>query len=129
MQYTAGFPSSDLPLINPSDWTLDYLQNEAGRQNQDIQLSLFADYGRNLDSYPALHAYFREYQPPVLAIWGKGDPIFIPPGAEAFKRDLPDAVVKFVDAGHFALQTKRWEIAEEILSFLGGVGETKLKGL
>ena len=129
MQYTAGFPSSDLPLINPSDWTLDYLQNEAGRSNQDIQLSLFADYGRNLDSYPALHAYFREHQPPVLAIWGKNDPIFIPPGAEAFKRDLPNAVVKFVDAGHFALQTKRWEIAEEILSFLGGVGETKLKGL
>jgi len=129
MQYTAGFPESDLPLINPSDWTLDYLQNEAGRENQDRQLALFADYGRNLDSYPALHAYFRDSQVPVLAIWGKGDPIFVPHGAEAFKRDLPNAVVKFVDAGHFALQTKRWEIADEILSFLGSVGELRLKGL
>lgn len=129
MQYTAGFPSTDLPLINPSDWTLDFLQNEAGRENQDRQLALFADYGRNLDSYPALHAYFRESQVPVLAIWGKNDPIFVPAGAEAFRRDLPNAVVKFVDAGHFALQTKRWEIAEEILRFLGSVGELKLKGL
>ena len=118
-QYTAGFPQSDLPLINPSDWTFDYLQNEAGRENQDRQLDLFRDYGRNVDSYPALHAYFRKSQVPLLAIWGKNDPIFLPPGAEAFKRDLPSAVVKFVDAGHFALQTKRWEIAEEILEFLG----------
>ena len=57
----------------------------------------------------------------MLAIWGKNDPIFLPPGAEAFKRDLPGAVVKFVDAGHFALQTKRWEIAKEVLGFLGRV--------
>lgn len=125
MQYTSGFPESDLPLINLSDAALDYLQNQAGRENQDIQLSLFADYGRNLDSYPALHAYFREYQPPVLAIWGKGDPIFVPAGVEGFKRDLPNSVVKLVDAGHFALQTKRWEIAEEILGFLGKVFEGK----
>ena len=119
MQYTAGVPPADLPLINPSDATLDFLQNEAGRENQDRQLALFADYGRNVDSYPALHAYFRASQVPVLAIWGANDPIFIPPGAEAFKRDLPGAMVRFVDAGHFALQTKRWEIAEEVLKFLG----------
>ena len=119
MQYTAGVPPADLPLINPSDATLDFLQNEAGRENQDRQLALFADYGRNVDSYPALHAYFRASQVPLLAIWGANDPIFIPPGAEAFRRDLPGAVVKFVDAGHFALQTKRWEIAEEVLKFLG----------
>lgn len=119
MQYTAGVPPADLPLINPSDATLDFLQNEAGRENQDRQLALFADYGRNVDSYPALHAYFRASQVPLLAIWGANDPIFIPPGAEAFKRDLPGAVVRFVDAGHFALQTKRWEIAEEVLKFLG----------
>ena len=119
MQYTAGVPPADLPLINPSDATLDFLQNEAGRENQDRQLALFADYGRNVDSYPALHAYFRASQVPLLAIWGANDPIFIPPGAEAFKRDLPGAMVRFVDAGHFALQTKRWEIAEEVLKFLG----------
>lgn len=118
-QYTAGVPSQDLPLINPSDATLDFLQNQSGAENQDIQLTLFADYGRNVDSYPALHAYFRASQVPLLAIWGRNDPIFIPPGAEAFKRDLLGAVVRFVDAGHFALQTKRWEIAEEVLGFLG----------
>lgn len=121
MQYTAGVPPRDLPFINPSDATLDFLQNEAGRENQDRQLALFADYGRNVDSYPALHAYFRASQVPLLAIWGANDPIFVPPGAEAFRRDLPGAVVKFVGAGHFALQTKRWEIAEEVVKFLGSV--------
>lgn len=122
MQYTAGFPDADLPLVNPSDWTLDYLQNEQGYENQEHQLDLFYDYRRNVDGYPAVHDYFRTSQVPLLAVWGKGDPIFIPPGAEAFKKDLPNAVVKFVDAGHFALQTKRWEIAREILEFLGKDG-------
>jgi pimeloyl-ACP methyl ester carboxylesterase len=117
-QYTAGVPTSDLPRVNPSDYTLDFLQNLSGRENQNRQLDLFANYARNVDGYPALHAYFRESQVPLLAIWGKNDPIFLPPGAEAFKRDLPNAVVRFVDAGHFALQTKRWEIAEAILEFL-----------
>jgi pimeloyl-ACP methyl ester carboxylesterase len=121
MQYTAGFPESDLKLINPSDWTLDFLQNEQGAANQERQLDLFYDYRRNVETYPAVHEYFRKSQVPLLAIWGKGDPIFVPPGAEAFKQDLPNAVVKFVDAGHFALQTKRWEIAEEILKFLGQI--------
>jgi pimeloyl-ACP methyl ester carboxylesterase len=121
MQYTAGFPESDIPLINPSDWTLDFLQNEQGLENQNRQLDLFYDYRTNVETYPAVHEYFRKSQAPLLAIWGKNDPIFIPPGAEAFKQDLPNAIVKFVDAGHFALQTKRWEIAEEILKFLGQV--------
>lgn len=120
-QYTAGFPEPDLPLINPSDWTLDFLQNELGPENQDRQIDLFYDYRRNVEGYPALHEYFRESQVPLLAIWGEKDPIFLPPGAKAFERDLPNAVIKFVDAGHFALQTKRWEIAGEILDFLGKV--------
>lgn len=124
MQYTAGFANADLALVNPSDWTLDYLQNEQGRENQEHQLDLFYDYRRNVDGYPTVHEYFRKSQVPLLAIWGKGDPIFIPPGAEAFKRDLPEAVVKFVDAGHFALQTKRWEIAGAILGFLQNVGKS-----
>jgi pimeloyl-ACP methyl ester carboxylesterase len=122
MQYTAGFPDADLSLVNPSDWTLDFLQNEQGYENQEHQLDLFYDYRRNVDGYPSVHEYFRKSQVPLLAIWGKGDPIFIPPGAEAFKRDLPNAVVKYVDAGHFALQTKRWEIAREISAFMEGVG-------
>jgi pimeloyl-ACP methyl ester carboxylesterase len=54
----------------------------------------------------------------LLAIWGKNDPFFLPPGAEAFKRDVPDAVVKFVDAGHFALETHADEIAKAIREFL-----------
>lgn len=123
MQYTAGFPDTDMPLINPSDWTLDYLQNEQGFGNQERQLDLFYDYRRNVDSYPAVHEYFRKSQVPLLAIWGKGDPIFVPAGAEAFKKDLPHAVVKFVDAGHFALQTRRREIASEILKFWGTVAK------
>lgn len=121
MQYTAGFPESDLHLVNPSQWTLDYLQNEAGAVNQDHQVDLFYDYRTNVPLYPTIQEYFRKTQVPLLAIWGKGDPIFVPPGAEAFKRDLPNAVVKFVDAGHFALETKRWEIAEEIHCFLKNV--------
>lgn len=120
-QYTAGVPESDLPLINPSDWTLDFLQNEQGTANQERQLDLFYDYRRNVEGYPALHEYFRKSQVPLLAIWGRHDPIFLPPGAEAFKQDLPKAEVRFVEAGHFALQTKRWEIAEEMLKFLGKV--------
>ena len=68
MQYTAGFPDSDLALVNPSDWTLDYLQNEQGRENQEHQLDLFYDYRRNVDSYPAVHEYFRKSQVPLLAI-------------------------------------------------------------
>ena len=122
MQYTAGFPDADLSLVNPSDWTLDFLQNEQGYENQEHQLDLFYDYRRNVDGYPSVHEYFRKSQVPLLAIWGKGDPIFVPPGAEAFKRDLPNAVIKYVDAGHFALQTKRWEIAREISAFMEGVG-------
>lgn len=121
MQYTAGFPDADLELVNPSQWTLDFLQNEASPRDKDVQVDLFYDYRTNPDTYPAVHQYFRETQVPLLAIWGKNDPIFVPAGAEAFKQDLPDAVVKFVDAGHFALETKRWDIAAEILQFLEGV--------
>jgi pimeloyl-ACP methyl ester carboxylesterase len=78
---------------------------------------LFYDYRRNVEGYAALHEYFRKSQVPLLAVWGKGDPIFVPAGAEAFKEDLPNAVVRFVDAGHFALQTKRREISQGFWSF------------
>lgn len=118
MQYTAGVPDEDLTLINPSHYALDYLQNLAGRDNQEHQLDIFYDYRTNVDLYPLAHKYFAESQVPLLAIWGKGDPAFIPPGANAFKQFLPNAVVKFVDSGHFALETKRHEIAEEVLEFL-----------
>ena len=121
MQYTTGVPEADLPLIDPNDYTYDYLVNVAGPENQNRQVDLFYDYRTNPQIYPKFHEYFRKSQVPLLAIWGKGDPSFIPPGAEAFKKDLPNAIVEFVDAGHFALETKLGEIAAATLRFLKGV--------
>ena len=77
------------------------------------------DYASNVALYPKFQAYFRQKHPPLLAVWGKNDPFFLPPGAEAFKRDNPNAEVHFYDTGHFALETHGREIAAEILSFLG----------
>lgn len=121
-QYTAGVPSDDLPLVNPASYTYDYLKNLQSPADQDRQLALFYDYRTNVAKYPAFQAYFRESQVPLLAVWGKNDPAFVPAGAEAFKRDLPRAEVRFVDAGHFALETKVEEIAEETLQFLNRTG-------
>ena len=120
IQYTTGFPAEDLRLIDPVSYTYDYLVNLVGTEKQNRQLDLFYDYRTNVAQYPTYHEYFRKTQVPLLAIWGKGDPAFIPPGAEAFKKDLPNAIVKFVDAGHFALETKVKEIAGEVLRFLDG---------
>ncbi len=99
-QYTTGAP--DPSAVPPETYNLDYyLMTRPG--NADIQVGYLVNYKTNVDIYPDFQKYFREHQPPLLAIWGKGDQIFVPPGAEAFKKDLPNAVVKFVDAGHFAL--------------------------
>lgn len=121
-QYTSGVPSHDLPLVNPAAYTYDYLENVQTAGDQDRQLALFYDYRTNVAMYPAFQAYFRESQVPLLAVWGKNDPAFVPAGAEAFRRDLPGAEVRFVDAGHFALETKVEEIAEETLLFLRRIG-------
>jgi len=86
--------------------------------NTDIQLDLFLDYANNVKLYPKFHEYFRNYHPPVLAIWGKNDPFFIPAGAEAFKADIPNAQVQFLDTGHFALETHVDEIAAAMHNFL-----------
>ena len=86
--------------------------------NVEIQLDLFLDYANNVKLYPAFQEYFRKWTPPLLAIWGKNDPYFIPAGAEAFRRDMPDAVVRFFDTGHFALETHAAEIAAAIRDFL-----------
>jgi pimeloyl-ACP methyl ester carboxylesterase len=115
-QYVHGAP--DEALIEPESYTLDSaLLARAG--NDDIQLDLFLDYAGNVARYPKFQAYFRAQHPPLLAVWGKNDPFFLPPGAEAFKRDNPNAQVRFYDTGHFALETHVREIAAEILSFLG----------
>jgi pimeloyl-ACP methyl ester carboxylesterase len=113
-QYMMG---SDASLVAPDGYELDtaYL----ARPGQDeIQLDLIYDYRTNVALYPSWHAYFREHKPPLLAVWGDKDPFFLPPGAEAFRRDLPDAEISFVDAGHFALESRAGEIAERIASFL-----------
>ena len=113
-QYMMG---SDASLVAPDGYELDtaYL----ARPGQDeIQLDLIYDYRTNVALYPSWHAYFREHKPPLLAVWGDKDPFFLPPGAEAFARDLPDAEISFVDAGHFALESRVIEIAERIASFL-----------
>jgi pimeloyl-ACP methyl ester carboxylesterase len=115
-QYTEGV--ADPNVIAPEGYTLDAAMIERPG-NMDIQLDLFLDYANNVKLYPAFQEYFRKSKPPLLAIWGKNDPFFIPPGAEAYKRDIPGAVVKFLDTGHFALETHVEEIAEEMREFLG----------
>ena len=81
----------------------------------DIQLDLFLNYQSNVALYPTFQAYFRKHQPKFLAVWGKHDPFFLPPGAEAFKRDIPNAQVRFFDTGHFALETHVNDIARAII--------------
>jgi pimeloyl-ACP methyl ester carboxylesterase len=114
-EYGSGI--ADLELIKPEDYTLDAaLLARPG--NTDIQLDLFLDYANNVKLYPAFQDYFRKSKPPLLAIWGKNDPYFIPAGAQAFRRDIPDATVQFLDTGHFALETHVEEIAVAMRSFL-----------
>lgn len=114
-QYTHGVP--DPALVSPDGQNLDnfYLARPG---SDDVQLDLFGDYKSNVALYPRFQSYFRTHKPPFLAVWGKNDPFFIPPGAEAFKRDNPNAVVQFFDTGHFALETHAKEIAESIRKFL-----------
>ena len=114
-QYTHGV--SDTALVAPDGYSLDnfYL---ARPDAHEVQLDLFGDYQSNVASYPAFQRYFRERRPPFLAVWGKNDPFFLPAGAEAFKRDIPAATVRFLDTGHFALETHAAEIAVEIRKFL-----------
>jgi pimeloyl-ACP methyl ester carboxylesterase len=113
-QYLNG--ESDPSRIAPETYTLDYaLLSRPG--NKDKQLDLFVDYQNNAALYDKFHEYFRTSQVPLLAIWGKNDVFFIPPGAEAYKKDLPNAKVKLLDAGHFAGESHTVEIAQEILDF------------
>lgn len=114
-QYTHGVPKAQ--EVAPESYTLDaLLMARAG--NADIQLDLFLDYNSNLALYPKFQEYFRTEQPPLLAIWGKHDPFFIPAGAEAYRKDNPHAKVKLLDAGHFALETHVNEIAEAIEAWM-----------
>jgi pimeloyl-ACP methyl ester carboxylesterase len=114
-QYTHGVP--DAASVSPDGYTLDnhYLTRPGA---DEIQLDLFLDYASNVDLYPEFQEYFRSHQPPMLAIWGQNDPFFLPAGAEAFKRDIPDVDVRLLDTGHFALETHADEIASAIRRFI-----------
>lgn len=116
-QYTHGV--ADTALVSPDGYSLDnfYLSRPGV---DEIQLDLFGDYKSNVDLYPVFQNYFRIRKPSFLAVWGKNDPFFLPPGAEAFKRDIPGATVQFFDTGHFALETHAAEIASAIRAFLPG---------
>ncbi|KAF5368519.1 hypothetical protein D9758_002458 [Tetrapyrgos nigripes] len=116
-QYVTGEAHPE--RIPPETYYLDQtLLDRPG--NADIQLDLFLDYQHNVTLYPAFHEYFRTRQPPLIAIWGKNDQIFVAPGAEAFKKVLPNAVVKFLDGRHFPLENHGEFIGSEILQFLEG---------
>jgi pimeloyl-ACP methyl ester carboxylesterase len=114
-QYTHGV--ADETTVSPDGLSLDnfYLARPGA---DEIQLDLFGDYKSNVALYPTFQNYFRTHRPPLLAVWGKNDPFFLPPGAEAFKRDIPGAVVRFFDTGHFALETHAAEIGAAIREFL-----------
>jgi pimeloyl-ACP methyl ester carboxylesterase len=114
-QYLYGV--NNQTLVAPEAYELDSaLLRRPG--NDEIQLDLFLDYSSNVALYPRFQEYFRTKRPPLLAVWGKNDPFFLPPGAEAFRRDNPAAEVHFFDTGHFALETHHREIAAAILDFL-----------
>jgi pimeloyl-ACP methyl ester carboxylesterase len=113
-QYLHGAPAE---LVAPDGYLLDMFFM-ARPEAREIQLDLILSYRTNVALYPRFQQYFREHQPPLLAVWGKNDPFFIPPGAEAYKRDLPDAEIHFLDTGHFALETHGEEIAARMRDFL-----------
>jgi len=115
-QYLYGV--QDESLVAPESYALDSaLLGRPG--NDEIQLDLFLDYASNVALYPTFQEYLRSQRPPLLAVWGRHDPFFLPAGADAFKRDNPNAEVRFFDTGHFALETHHREISTAIRTFLG----------
>ncbi len=113
-QYTEGV--KDTSLVAPETYQLAHAAVE--RIGVEAQMDLLLDYGQNIKQYSALHDFFRRYQPPTLAIWGSNDPFFIPAGANAYKRDNPNAEVQFLETGHFAIETHGKEIADAMVEFL-----------
>ena len=118
-QYTHGVANPE--SVPPESYTLDVALLER-KGNKEIQLDLFLDYASNVKLYPRFQEYFRKSKPPLLAIWGKNDPFFIPAGAKAFQKDLPSATVQFLDTGHFATETHVVEIAAAMKEFLEASG-------
>ena len=127
-QYTHGVTNPD--SVSPESYTLDAALLERPG-NKEIQLDLFLDYATNVKLYPKFQEYFRQSQPPLLAIWGKNDSFFVPAGAEAFRKDLPNAKVQFLDTGHFATETHVVEIATAMKDFLAanGIGRRRAESV
>jgi pimeloyl-ACP methyl ester carboxylesterase len=124
-QYTHGVANPE--SVPPESYTLDTaLLERVG--NKEIQLDLFLDYASNVKLYPKFQEYFRKSRPPLLAIWGKNDPFFVPEGAEAFRKDIPSAKIQFLDTGHFALETHVVEIAPAMKDFLETTGVKRSSG-
>lgn len=121
-QYTHGVTNPE--AVAPESYTLDAALLERPG-NKEIQLDLFLDYASNVKLYPRFQEYFRKSKPPLLAIWGKNDPFFVPAGAEAFRKDLPNAQVQFLDTGHFAIETHLLEIAAAMKEFLETSGASR----
>lgn len=111
---------SDVTAVSPDGYSLDdfYMTRQGAHE---AQLDLLGDYGSNVALYPEFQAYFRKHKPPLLAVWGRNDPFFLPAGAEAYKRDIPAAEVRFYDTGHFALETHAPDIASAIAGFMSRV--------
>jgi pimeloyl-ACP methyl ester carboxylesterase len=117
LQYAAGVRDDQLERLAPETWTLDW--NSLSRAgNAEVQIDLFGDYRSNVDLYPKFQRFFREYQPPMLILWGKNDPFFTVEGAKAFLRDVPRAELELVDASHFVLETHGAYASRRIGNFL-----------
>ncbi|MDH2999355.1 hydrolase [Chelonobacter oris] len=116
-QYTFGAPEQ---TVSPDGYSLDIFYTQRA-DYAEIQSDLIFDYQNNIKCYPAFQQYLRRYQPPLLAVWGKNDPSFIPAGANAFKRDLPNAEIHFVESGHFPLESHAGEIGDYMRNFLAGI--------
>ncbi len=117
-QYVGG--AHEPEAIPPDGWILDHhLVDQPGREQ--LQIDLTFDYRSNVELYPAWQAWLREHRPPALILWGRDDPFFVEPGARAYLRDLPDAELHMLDAGHFALEERLGEIATLIASFVGRI--------
>jgi len=113
-QYTFGTEDG---AVSPDGYSLDLYYSQIIPDYAEKQSDLIFDYQNNVKLYPVFQQYLREFRPPLLAVWGKNDPSFIPAGAEAFRRDLPDAEIRLVDSGHFALESRCREMAEIIKSW------------
>jgi pimeloyl-ACP methyl ester carboxylesterase len=116
-QYTAGLTEAQIELLSPDTWTLDWALLSRPR-NIELQLDLFGDYQSNVALYPLFQRFLREHAPPTLIVWGERDPFFTVEGALAYRTDLPQAELHFLDAGHFALETHGPEIAARMRAFL-----------